>query len=185
MRKLIYQVMISIDGYFEGPGKDISWHRVDDEFNDYAVTLLKSVDMLLFGRVTYELMASYWPTPEAIKNDPAVAGWMNKLPKTVFSNSLKTSGWNNTQVSDNVMEELTRLKSEPGKDLLIIGSSDLAVSIISHNLIDEFHIITAPVIIGSGKPLFKGIDKLKELSLLKTKSLASGNVIHYYQSQNQ
>lgn len=85
MRKLFEFNLVTLDGYFEGPNRDISWHNVDAEFNEYAVDMLNSVDTLLFGRVTYELMAGYWSTPEAMKNDPLVAGKINDLPKIVFS----------------------------------------------------------------------------------------------------
>ena len=87
MRKVIFQMLVTLDGRFEGPERDISWHNVDDEFNAYAIDTLRNVDTLLFGRVTYELMAAYWPTAEAIKDDPIVARSMNALPKIVFSRS--------------------------------------------------------------------------------------------------
>lgn len=88
MRKLLVFNLVTLDGYFEGPNRDISWHNVDAEFNEYAIDMLNSVDTLIFGRVTYELMAGYWPTPDAIKNDPIVAGKMNALSKIVFSRTL-------------------------------------------------------------------------------------------------
>jgi dihydrofolate reductase len=145
MRKLLFFMAISLDGYFEGPGQDITWHRVDDEFNDFAIEQINSVDTLLFGRVTYELMASYWPTPDALADDSIVAGLMNSYPKIVFSTSLQDVTWQNTRlVKANAAQEVTRLKQQPGKDLIIFVSSDLAVSPILHGLIDEFHILVNP-----------------------------------------
>lgn len=90
MRNLYLFNMVSLDGFFEGPDRDIYWHTVDDEFNDFAIKQLDNVDTLLFGRVTYELMASYWPTPEAVENDPLVARRMNETAKIVFSRTLQT-----------------------------------------------------------------------------------------------
>src|SRR4051812_4352846 len=113
MRKVIFQMMISIDGYFEGPERDISWHNVDDEFNNYAIDLLDNVDTLLFGRITYQLMAEYWPFKEAITNDPIVAGRMNSLCKIAFSRTLDKVEWENSRlVKKNIPEEIIKLKKQ-------------------------------------------------------------------------
>src|SRR6266496_5967963 len=118
MRKVFLFNMVSLDGFFEGPNRDISWHNVDEEFNEFAINQLNEVDTLLFGRVTYEGMASYWPTEFAISNDPIVAGLMNSLPKIVFSTTLDKAEWNNTRlVNDNAAEEVSKLKGRPGKDI--------------------------------------------------------------------
>jgi dihydrofolate reductase len=181
MRKLIFFMLTSLDGYFEGPESDINWHNVDEEFNEFAIEQLDSVDMLLFGRVTYEMMASYWPTPQAIKDDPGVAGKMNSLPKIVFSKTLSTAAWQNTRlIKDNFSAETSRLKQQPGKDMIIFGSSDLAVSLIEYNLVDEFRIMVNPVVLGGGKTLFHGVQNKLELKLLKTRQFKSGNVLLYY-----
>jgi dihydrofolate reductase len=111
MRKVFMFNLVSLDGYFEGPNRDISWHNVtsgsgmDAEFNEYAVDMLSDLDTLIFGRVTYELMASYWPTPDAIKNDPIVAEKMNTLPKIVFSRTLDKVEWHNARLVKNNIEE--------------------------------------------------------------------------------
>ncbi len=162
MRKVIFFMLISLDGFFEGPNGDINWHHVDEEFNEFAIAQLNTADILLFGRVTYEMMASYWPTPAAVANDPIVAEKMNSLPKTVFSKTLSRVDWQNTRlIKDNFVEETLKLKQQPGKDLIILGSSDLAVTFIQHGLIDEYRIMVNPVALGSGKSLFNGlIDKL-------------------------
>ncbi len=182
MRKVIFQMMITLDGFFEGPNRELDWHNVDEEFNEYANDLLSAVDVLLFGRVTYELMASYWPSPSATTNDPIIADKMNNLPKIVFSKTLKKVEWKNTRlVKENIAEEISKLKQQPGKDLAIFGSSDLALSLIQMDLIDEYRIIVNPVVLGNGKPLFKGIIEKLKLKLLKAKTFSSGNVILYYQ----
>jgi dihydrofolate reductase len=174
-------MLTSLDGFFEGPNGELDWHVVDREFNDFAIEQLNSVDSILFGRVTYELMASYWPTPSAVEGDPLVAGKMNGLPKIVFSKTLSTAGWNNTRlVRENFSQEISRLKQQPGKDMIIFGSSDLAVTFIQHGLIDEYRIMVNPVALGNGKPLFKGIDDRLHLQLIKTKTFSSGNVLLYY-----
>lgn len=183
-RKVIFQMMVTLDGFFEGPNREIDWHNVDQEFNDYAIDLLNHVDVLLFGRVTYELMASYWPTPSATTDDPIVADKMNSLSKIVFSKTLEKADWNNTRlVKENIPEEISKLKqSLPGqdKDLAIFGSSDLALTFIQHNLIDEYRIIVNPIVLGKGKTLFKGLKDKLDLKLLKTKTFNSGNVLLYY-----
>ena len=182
MRKLYVFNMVTLDGYFEGPNREIDWHNVDEEFNEFAIQEINTRDLLLFGRVTYELMASYWPTPDALKNDPIVANAMNSIPKIVFSKTLKKAEWNNTRlVKENVVQEISRLKQLPGKEIAIFGSSDLAVSLIPHGLIDEVRVMVNPVVLGKGKPLFKGIREKLNLKLLKTKVFESGNVLLYYQ----
>jgi dihydrofolate reductase len=182
MRKLIFFMLTTLDGFYEGPNKEIDWHNVDEEFNEFAIEQLNSVDVLLFGRVTYELMASYWPTPAATTNDPIVADKMNSLPKIVFSKTLSSVEWQNTRlVKENIAEEISKLKQQPGKDLIIFGSSDLAATLIQHGLIDEYRIMVNPVVLGNGKSLFKGINHKLNLKLLKTKTFRSGNVLLYYQ----
>ncbi|GAL85890.1 hypothetical protein MYP_3119 [Sporocytophaga myxococcoides] len=175
-------MMISVDGLYEGPNKEIDWHNVDEEFNEYAIDLLKSLDILLFGRITYELMASYWPTHDAIKNDPIVAERMNNLSKIVFSKKLKTTNWQNSRIiNENINEVVTNLKKEQGKDMAIFGSSDLALTFIKHNLIDEYRIMVNPLVLGNGKRLFEGISSKLNLNLKSAKTFKSGNVMLCYE----
>jgi dihydrofolate reductase len=181
MRKVIFFMLTSLDGFFEGPNREIDWHHVDEEFNEFAIEQINSVDTLLFGRVTYEGMASYWPTPAATADDPIVAHLMNSMPKIVFSKTLSSAKWQNSRlVKDNFAEEISKLKQQPGKDMAIFGSSNLAVSFIQNGLIDEFRIMVNPVVLGDGKPLLKGIQNKLELKLIKTKTFKSGNVLLYY-----
>jgi dihydrofolate reductase len=181
-RKIIFQMMVSLDGFFEGANKDISWHRVDEEFNEFAIDWLKSLDVLIFGRVTYELMAGYWPTAKVInKGDDIVAERMNNLQKIVFSKTLQKVEWtNSTLVKEFVPEEILKLKQQPGKDIAV-GGSDLASSFIKHNLIDEFRIIVAPVVIGKGKRLFEGLNEKLDMKLIRTRTFKSGNVLLCYE----
>ena len=126
MRKVLVSEMVTLDGYFAGPNGEIDWHHVDAEFNEFAIDQLNHVDTLLFGRVTYQMMASYWPTPLAIRHDPIVADKMNSLSKVVFSKTLEKVDWSNTRlVRGEVAAEIARLKKEPGLDLVIFGSGSL------------------------------------------------------------
>jgi dihydrofolate reductase len=181
MRKVIFFMLVSLDGFYEGPNHEIDWHNVDEEFNDFANVQLDSVGLLLFGRVTYEMMAAYWPTQAAVGNDPITAGNMNRLPKIVFSRTLSSVAWQNTRlVKKNIEEEISKLKGQPGKDLIIFGSSDLSVDLIQAGLIDEFRIMLNPVVLGHGKSLFNGFQERLDLELIKTRTFKSGNVLLYY-----
>lgn len=182
MRKVILFDLVTLDGFFEGPNRDIGWHNVDEEFNEFAGDQLMTFDTLLFGRVTYEGMASYWPTPTAIRDDPDIANLMNTIPKIVFSRTLEKADWNNTRlVKEHVGEEMKKLKAQPGMDMAIFGSGVLASSFTNMGLIDEYRIMVNPVILGIGCPLFKGVNDRLNLKLLKTKTFRSGNILLYYE----
>lgn len=175
-------MMISLDGYFEGPEHDLSWHNVDAEFNDFAIEQTKTVGTLLFGRRTYDLMARYWPSEDTLASDPIVAGLMNNTPKIVFSHSLEKADWNNTRlVTDGAAEEVRKLKAEPGKDLALFGSNNLCVNLMQDGLVDEFRIMVNPVAIGQGTPLFAGLMHKLNLAHIRTQEFKSGNVLLTYQ----
>lgn len=182
-------MMVSLDGYFEGPKHDLSWHNVDEEFNEFAIEQTKNVDTLLFGRKTYELMRDFWPTAHARKTDPIIAKLMNTTPKIVFSRTLRrveeTEHWQNVRlVKNNVAQEIKKLKDNPptggGGDLAVYGSNNLCVSLIQMSFLDEIRIMVNPVVIGDGTPLFKGLKDKLNLKLLKTKTFNSGNVLLCY-----
>jgi dihydrofolate reductase len=174
--------MVTLDGFFEGPKKwEIDWHNVDAEFNEFAIDQLNATDVILFGRGTYEGMASYWPTPRAVENDPVVAGKMNSIPKLVFSRTLRKAEWSNTRIiSDDISGEIARLKQAPGKDVAIFGSANLASSLNQMGAIDEYRLIVNPVILGAGNPLFKNLNDKRRLRLLKSRAFESGNVLLVY-----
>ncbi|RPH37961.1 dihydrofolate reductase [bacterium] len=173
---------ITLDGYFAGPGGDISWHRHGGEENEHASKGANSGSTLLFGRVTYQMMASYWPTPDAMKTFPAVAEGMNKSEKIVFSRTLKKADWNNTRlIKDNVMEEVGKLKQRPGKDMTILGSGSIVTQLAEHGLIDEYQIMVDPVALGAGTPLFKGLKRNLDLRLASTRAFKSGVVLLTYE----
>jgi dihydrofolate reductase len=181
MRNIYLFNMMTLDGFFEGANNEIDWHKVDGEFNEFAEHQLNGTDTLLFGRRTYDLMASYWPTEAAITNDPTIAEKMNAMPKIVFSKTLSKAEWNNTRlIKKDVKEEVLKLKHHPGKDIGIFGSSNLAATFIQLGLIDEYRIMINPVILGPGKSLFKGIADKQNLKLIRTKIFDSGNVLLCY-----
>jgi dihydrofolate reductase len=181
MRKVFLFNMITLDGFFEGPDQDISWHHTDEQFNDFAIQQLKEIGTLLFGRITYLGMASYWPTELAKRNDPAIAELMNSLPKVVFSKTLDKVEWNNSRlVKENAEKQVSELKQQPGKDIAIFGSSHLAASLADHGLIDEYRLIVNPVFLGKGISLLEGIKNRLDLKLLKARTFESGNVLLYY-----
>ncbi len=182
MRRLFAFNMVTLDGFFEGPNRDISWHNVNEEFNQFAIEQTGTVGAILFGRVTYEGMASYWPTPAAQSDDPVVANLMNILPKVVFSRTLQKAEWNNTRlITNNVAEEILKMKQESGNDLAVFGSADLLSNLMQMNLVDEHRVMVNPVLIGSGTPLFKSIAQKVNLKLVKARTFKSGNVLLYYQ----
>jgi dihydrofolate reductase len=177
MRKLILSNMLTVDGFFAGPQREIDWHVVDDEFNQNSIALLDAVDTLIFGRVTYQLMASYWPTTEALNDDPQVAERMNRMPKITFSRSLDHVDWEYTRlIKNDPVAEISQLKSGPGKDMVIFGSGSLASILAGAGLIDDYRIFISPIILGSGMPLFAGLQKRVQLELVGAKIFKSGVV---------
>jgi dihydrofolate reductase len=177
MAKLIMWNLMTLDGFVEGPNRDISWH--DDvwgeELERLSIEQLHEAGGLLFGRVTYELMANYWPTASG-----EVADFMNASPKYVFSRTLARADWNNTQLfGSDVTAAVVRLKHDSAKDIFLFGSADLAASLILQGLIDEFRIAINPIILGSGAPLFKQGTRVK-LKLIDVRPLSTGVVILRY-----
>src|SRR5256886_12935285 len=146
-------MVVTLDGYYEGPDGEFDWPNVDDEFNEFAISQLDNIDTLVFGRATYEGMASYWPTPAALEDDPAVAGRMNAIPKVVFSSTLDSADWQNaTLVRGNAAEAIAKLKQQPGRHLAIFGSPTLTASLIEQGLVDELRVMVHPILLGAGKP---------------------------------
>jgi dihydrofolate reductase len=181
MRKLNVFNLVTLDGYIAGQDGDISWHNVDEEFQELAEMASNSGNTLLFGRVTYELMVSYWPTSEAIKNDPVVAQGMNKAEKIVFSRTLTKADWNNTRlVKDNMLTEIRKLKQGSGKDLTVLGSGSIVSQLAQERLIDEYQILLNPIVIGKGKTMFEGVKDRFSLKLTKTRVFRNGNVLLNY-----
>src|SRR5216683_7028010 len=157
MRKVILFVQVSLDGFFEGPRKEIDWHMVDDELHAHVIEELKAMGAFLNGRVTYELMAGFWPTADADPGStPPVkefARIWRDMPKAVYSKTLTSAGWNTTIARDVVRGEVEELKLRARGDL-VVGGGDLAAAFMGQDLIDEYRIYVHPIQIGEGKRLF-------------------------------
>ncbi|HTX17769.1 MAG TPA: dihydrofolate reductase family protein [Bacteroidota bacterium] len=186
MGKLIVFNSISLDGYIADAHNDMHWAYnpvQDEEWNNYVNGNASGGGILLFGRVTFELMKSYWPTPDAKKNNPVVADRMNAARKVVFSRSLKTAGWDNTRIiSTNIAEEVRKMKAPSDAGLAILGSGSIVAQFTEERLIDEYQIVVTPVVLGSGKTMFEGISKMLALKHLSTRSFRNGNVVVTYES---
>ena len=184
MRELIAFNFITLDGYFQGPNGDLSWHRHGAEENEFAAGNLQHGATLLFGRVTYEMMAGYWPTPAAMENDPEVAKGMNKAEKIVFSKTLKKAEWSNTKiVKDNIAEEIKKMKQESGKGMTLLGSGSIITQLAEQGLIEEYQIMVDPVALGAGTPIFKGLKHKLDLQHVDTRTFKSGVVLLSYRPQ--
>lgn len=181
MRKIIVSNYITIDGFFAGPNGELDWFVWDEEMSKFSTDQLRTVDTILLGRITYQLFADYWPTPTAYKENPIIVPMMNDLRKIVFSRTLDSAEWNNSKVvKENIAEEISKLKQQPGKDMVIFGSGVIVSGFAKLGLIDLYRLIVNPVVLGSGKPLFKGLNDKLKLKLLNAKMFSGGNVILEY-----
>ena len=179
MRKIIVSNYVSLDGFFAGPNGEIDWFVWDEETEEYSKELAASIDTILFGRVTYELMAGYWPT--VTTEDPIITDYMNNSPKIVFSRTLEKADWNNTRLLREINpEEILNMKEQPGKDMVIYGSGSLVSTLAQSGLIDDYRIFVNPVVLGSGKHLFAGLKERLKLNLLSTKTFRCGVVLLHY-----
>ncbi len=179
MSRLVMWNLITLDGFFEGAASwDLGWHELvwGEELERISLEQLRGADQLLFGRVTYEGMASYWPSAEG-----EVADLMNSVPKVVFSRTLRQPDWSNTRLAgDDAVAEVSRLKGEGDGETLVFGSGELCAALTRAGLFDEYRLAVVPVLLGRGKTLFgRGLEQLK-LSLLEARPLDSGAVILRY-----
>jgi dihydrofolate reductase len=184
MRKIVLLMSVSVDGFFEGPDHRIDWHLVDDELHSHFNEQVRAMSAFLDGRVTYELMAGFWPTADA---DPSSTGPMAEfagiwrdMPKIVFSRTLERADWNTTIARDVVVEDILELKSRPGGDMAL-GGADLAASFMRHDLIDEYRLYVHPVVLGRGRPLFSTPEAATmDLQLAGTRTFGNGVVLLHY-----
>ena len=181
MGKIFIFNMISVDGYFAGSKNELDWHNVDVEFNDFSIEQLKDVKLIMYGRVTYEMMANFWPTDFAVKNNPVVAAIMNDTPKAVVSSTLKEAKWDHTRIiGNNFKDEISKIKVESNSEIAVFGSSRLSVDLIKWGLADEIRVMVNPVLLGEGRPIFKGLDNQYKLKLIDNRIFNSGNVLLTY-----
>lgn len=176
---------VSLDGYFTDANSDMSWayQGTDDaEHREFVEGNARSGGVLVFGRITYEMMVSFWPTPAALEQFPVVAAQMNSLPKIVFSKTLNEATWNNTRlVKGDLVGEMLRLKEEPGKDMTILGSGSIVAQLAQTGLIDEYQLLVIPVALGGGRTMFDGIKHKLPLKLTKTRTFNNGNILMVYE----
>ncbi|MEQ4517767.1 dihydrofolate reductase family protein [Pseudarthrobacter sp. B907] len=185
MRKIIFALQVSLDGFMEGPHRELDWHMVDDELHSHFNEELRTMGAFLDGRITYELMAAYWPTadrnPASTPPEAEFAGIWREMPKIVYSKTLESADWNTTVARDVVVEDILALKAQPGGDLAL-GGARLADSFRRLGLIDEYWIYIHPVLLGQGTPLFKPADNRAALTLAETRTFGNGVVRLRYTS---
>lgn len=182
MRPLIAFLTTSLDGFFADAGGDMSWaHKSDPEWLEFVSSNASGGGTLLFGRVTYEMMIRYWPTPMAKQQNPVVAEGMNSAPKIVFSQTLKEVTWQNTKlIKSDLAGEVHKMKQQEGTGMCILGSGTIVTQLAEARLIDELQIVVSPILLGKGKTPFETLKQRLPLKLLKTRAFTNGNVIHYY-----
>lgn len=182
MRKLNVFNNISLDGFIADARGDMSWaHQQDPEWLAFTNENAGGESAFLFGRVTYEMMASYWPTSAARQSMPEVAARMNGSPKLVCSRTLEKPGWQNTRLlKGDLATEVRKLVREPGPDLLIMGSASIVAQLSQARLIDSYQLVVHPLVLGSGKSLFSGLTEPLKLKLTKSRAFGNGRVVLWY-----
>ena len=185
MRKIILQLNMSLDGYFEGPARELDWHLVDQELHQHFNDELASMSAFIDGRINYELMAQYWPhadeDPSASPQEREFARIWRDMPKLVYSRTLQHAEWNTTIVREVIPEDIQRLKQQPGGDM-VVGGANLAASFARYGLIDEYRIYLQPVVLGAGHPLFPPSETRLPLRLIDTRRFGNGVVLLNYAS---
>jgi dihydrofolate reductase len=183
MGKLNAFIMISIDGCYSDAKGTMNWAHAgsdDSEYRQFVHGNAQGTGVLLFGRLTYELMVQYWPTPAATQQNPTVAERMNHSPKVVFSRTLKSASWENTKlVSDDIVGAVRKLK-EGDEDMTILGSGSIVSQLADAGLVDQFTVAVSPIVLGAGKRIFDGVAQ-RRLSLTNTRSFENGKVVSYYE----
>ncbi|MBL8268644.1 dihydrofolate reductase family protein [Steroidobacter sp.] len=184
MRKIVLMMSVSVDGFIEGPNRELDWSSGGDEFHEHVDELLGAMSVFINGRVVYQLMADYWPTADS---DPACAPHVarfahiwREMPKMVFSRTLTRADWNTTIHREIVPAQLRELQLQPGGDM-VVGGAELGAAFMEHDLIDEYRIYVHPAVIGRGRPLFRCPDKKLALHLAETRGFGSGVVLLRYE----
>ena len=186
MRKIVLFMHVSLDGFVAGPNGEMDWITVDDEIFDFVGKRTNEATTAFYGRVTYQMMESYWPTaadkPNASKHDIEHSAWYKKVHKVILSKTMEGANLHNTKIiSDNVPNEIMKLKQQEGKDIIIFGSPSAAHSLMKENLIDDYWLFVNPVLLGEGIPLFKNIIHRIKLKLVKSNMFTSGVVCLHYE----
>ncbi len=190
MRKLSAFTQISVDGFFKTPSGDIRWmHQPgdeDEEFKQFTADNAVAGGTLLFGRKTYETMASFWPTPAAAEQFPDVAREMNRVPKVVFSKTLDTASWNNTTiVKGDLVAEVRKMKNQPGEPIAILGSGSIVSQLTQAGVMDEYQIMVIPIVLGEGTTAFDGVSRMMNLSLTSSRTFRNGKAFLVYEPKRE
>jgi len=185
MRKLIFSMHTSLDGFVAGINGEMDWIKVDDAIFDFVGTMTDQADTALYGRVTYQMMENYWPTagekPNASKHNIEHSKWYNNVSKIVLSRTIKDIGQDNTKViSENLSDNINKIKQQDGKNILTFGSPSASNSMLNKGLVDEFWIFVNPILLGQGIPLFKDLSESVKLNLVETKTFDIGVVALHY-----
>jgi len=183
MPRLVVYNSVSLDGYFTDTNGDMSWaHKSDPEWQAFVSENASGGGQLLFGRVTYDLMASFWPTPLAAQSNPIVVERMNGLRKFVFSTTLEKATWNNTTLlKGDLTAEVRKLKQQPGPNIVIMGSGSIVAQLADAGLIDEYQIVLNPLVVGKGRTLFEGVKNKLPMKLAKSRAFGNGNIVLCYE----
>jgi dihydrofolate reductase len=185
MAQLMVFQQITLDGYFTGANGDLSWtkqHPPDPDFMAWTESNARNGGVLVFGRVTYDMMAGFWPSAQAMAMMPDVARQMNALPKVVFSRSMKKAEWSNTRVaSGDIVAELRKMKQDPGPGMVIMGSGSIVAQLATENVIDAYQLVIFPIVLGQGRTMFEGVNRKLTMKLTGTRSFKNGIVVADYQ----
>jgi dihydrofolate reductase len=184
MPKLVVYNSVSLDGYFTDTHGDMSWaHKRDPEWQAFvSENASGGGGQLLFGRVTYDLMASFWPTPLAAQSNPIVVERMNNMPKFVFSTTLDKASWNNTTLlKGDLPAQVRRLKRQSGPNIVVMGSGSIVAQLAVAGLVDEYQIVLNPLVVGDGRTLFEGVKKKLPMKLARSRAFGNGNVVLFYE----
>jgi len=176
--------MVSLDGYFTDANGDMSWaHKHDPEWREFVSGNASGGGVLVFGRITYDMMASFWPTPQALQMNPVVAEGMNSMPKIVFSRTLEKASWNNTTlIRGDILEAMRTLKQGPGADMVILGSGSVVAQLADARLIDEYQVVVSAIVLGGGRTMFAGLKDRLPLELMESRAFGNGNVFLRYRT---
>ena len=182
MRKLIVFENVTVDGFMAGADGEIDWAIRDDEVTENSREGQGITDLFMFGRITYDMMASFWPTTAGKSANPVFANALNNTPKIVLSRTMEKADWEHTTVLKELnKEEIQRIKQEPGQNIMIFGSGSLVEQLTNLGLIDEYHLMVNPVLLGKGLPLFKNVQDRLNLKLFNSRTFRSGIVLLQYQ----
>lgn len=186
MRKVILAMQVTLDGFIEGPNGELDWAMKEDEETWKDVfELQRSADTLLLGRVMYPGFEKYWlsvpANPSSTTNEIEYARLADGMQKIVFSKTLEKVEWKTARIiRDHIAEEIPKIKQQPGKDMVLLGGAGLASTFMNLGLIDEYHLIVNPILLGGGKRLFKDVKERQKLKLIDTKTFKSGKVVLHY-----